>query len=126
MKIFCYSFPSKMIQNSFWRPWGLWGLMGGSLDSLLFSAGLGSLFHRFGRCPNHDDFLLQFTVQSAPKLVFVTLAPFGTSGGARFVAPLSPHKSQFHCGSILNSAFKPLAGTRNSHSNFVSVVDSTF
>ena len=40
-------------------------------------AGLGGLFHRFGRCPNQDDFLEEFVFQSAPKLVLVTLASFG-------------------------------------------------
>ena len=42
------------------------------------------LFHRFGRCPNQDDFLEEFVFQSAPKLVLVTLAPFGPPGGDSF------------------------------------------
>ena len=56
---------------------------GGSLGSLLFLAGLGTLFHHFGRCPNHNDFLLQLISQSAPKFVFVTLAPFGPRSGSQ-------------------------------------------
>ena len=66
--------------DSFWRPWALLGLLG-SLCSILFLAGLGGLFHRFGRCPHQDDFLEEFVFQSAPKLVLVTLAPFGPPGG---------------------------------------------
>ena len=42
---------------------------------------LGSLFHSFGRCPNYGDFLGQLIPQGAPKLVLVTLAPFGLLGG---------------------------------------------
>ena len=80
--VFCYNLPSKMLQYSFWRSWGLLGRLGGSLGSLLFTAGLGTFFfHRFGRCPNHDDFLEQFISQSAPKLVLVTLAPLGPPWG---------------------------------------------
>jgi hypothetical protein len=81
MMIFSRSLSSKVVQNSFWRPWALLGLLGGSLCSLLFLAGLGPLFHHFGRCPNQDDFLEEFVFQSAPKLVLVTLAPFGPPGG---------------------------------------------
>ena len=84
MMIFSRSLSSKVLQNSFWRPWALLGLLGGSLCSLLFLAGLGGLFHRFGRCPNQDDFLEEFVFQSAPKLVLVTLAPFGPPGGDSF------------------------------------------
>ena len=43
------------------------------------------IFHRFGRCPNHDDFLEECIFHNAPKLLLVTLAPFGPSGGALFV-----------------------------------------
>ena len=57
------------------------GPSGGSLGSLLFLAGLGTLFHSFGRCPKHDDFLLHFIRKSVPKLVLVTLAPFGSFCG---------------------------------------------
>ena len=84
MKIFCYSLPSKMLQNSFWRPWGLSGLLEGSLGSLLISVGFGCLFHRFGRCSNQKGFLEEFVFQSVPKLVLVTLAPFGSPGGGLF------------------------------------------
>ena len=48
---------------------GSFGPSGGSLGSLLFSAGLGSLFHRFGKCLTQDNFLEEFVLQSAPKLV---------------------------------------------------------
>ena len=33
--IFCFGFLSKMLQNSFWGPWGLLGLLGGSRGGLL-------------------------------------------------------------------------------------------
>ena len=105
MTNFCYSLPSKMHQNSFWRPWGFLSLLGGSLGSLLFSVGFGSLFHRFGRCPNQEDFLEEFVFQSVPKLVLVTLAPFGPLwGGDLFVAPWL-HTTLFHFGFLVNSAF---------------------
>ena len=60
------------------------GPFGGSLRSLLFLVGLGALFHRFGRCPNHGNFLEEFIFKSAPKLVLVTLALIGPLGGNSF------------------------------------------
>ena len=102
--IFSRSLSSKVLQNSFWQPWALLGLLGGSLCSLLFLVGLGSFFHRFGRCPNQDDFLEDFIFQSAPKLVLVTLASFGPPWGGLFRWSGTPD-SRFHCGSIVNSAF---------------------
>ena len=57
------------------------GPSGGSLCSLLSWLVWGILFHRFGRCGNHDDFLEEFVFQSAPKLVSVTLALFRPLGG---------------------------------------------
>ena len=47
MMIFSRSLSSKVVQNSFWRPWALLGLLGGSLCSLLFLAGLGFFFSSF-------------------------------------------------------------------------------
>jgi hypothetical protein len=84
MTNFCYSLPSKMLQNSFWRPLGLLTLLGAPLGSLLFSVGFGFPFHSFGRCPNQDDFLEEFVFQTVPKLVLVTLAHFGPPGGDSF------------------------------------------
>ena len=79
---FCYSSYAKMFLNS------LVSLLGGSLGSLLFLASLGNLFYRVGRCPNHDDFLLQFISQSVPKLVLVTLGgTFRASMGGSLVIP---------------------------------------
>ena len=75
--------------GAFWACWE------GSLGSLLFSAGLGALFHRFGRCPNHDDFPLQFMSQSAPKLVLVTLAPFGSPFGGSICNPFGGMSHSF-------------------------------
>ena len=75
MTRFCYSLQAKLLLNSFWWPWGCMGLLGGLL------AGLGSLFHCFGRCPNHDDVLIQFISQIVPKLILVILEPFGHPGG---------------------------------------------
>ena len=97
MTISCYSLYAKMFLNSFCWPWRLLGLLGGSLGSLLFLASLWTLFHRFGRCSNHDDFLLEFIIQSAPKLVLVTLEPFGPPWGMS-CSPLWLHKIWFHWG----------------------------
>ena len=44
----------------------------------------GSLFHRFGRCPNHCHFLEEFIFKSVPEHVLVALAPFGPPGGDSF------------------------------------------
>ena len=68
----------------------------------LFSIGSGNLFHRFGRRANHDDFLEEF--QRTPKLVLVTLAPFGPPWGDLFVAPWL-HKTWFRCGFLMNVPF---------------------
>ena len=75
MQILLEEFIIQSAPKLFWRPWRLLGLLRGSLGSLLFSAGLGTFLHRFGRCPHHGDFLEQFISQSAPKLVLMTLAP---------------------------------------------------
>ena len=104
MMISSRSLSSKVLQNSFWRPWALLSLLGGSLCSLLFLAGLGCLFHRFGRCPNQNHFLEDFIFKSAPKLVLVTLAPFGPPGRDSLDDLLLIY-SHFHCGSIVISAF---------------------
>ena len=82
MMIFSKSLSFKVFQNSFWRPWALLGLLGGR-HFVASSSWLvwGGLFHRFGRCPNQDDFLEEFVFQSAPKLVLMALAPFGPPGG---------------------------------------------
>ena len=45
---------------------------------------LGGLFHRFGRCPNHGNFLEEFIFQSAPKLIRAT-GSFGPSAGVTLV-----------------------------------------
>jgi hypothetical protein len=61
-----------------------WAFCGGLLVASRSWLVWGSLFHRFGRCPNQDDFLEEFVFQSAPKLVLVTLAPFGPPAGDYF------------------------------------------
>ena len=71
----CYRCES-IVKSVLWHPVVVFSLRNYSefyLASLLFSVGLGILFHRFDRGPNHDDFLKQLS-QSAPKLVLVTLA----------------------------------------------------
>ena len=60
---------------------GSFGPSGGISWYLLLLVGLGIIFHRFGRCPNHNDFLLHFISQNITKLVLVTLAPFGSPWG---------------------------------------------
>ena len=81
MMILPRSSSSKVLQNSFWRPWALLGLLGGHFVDSSSWLVWGNLFHRFGRCSNQDDFLEEFAFQGAPKVTLVTLAPFGPSGG---------------------------------------------
>ena len=91
MTIWNYSFCDKRFLNSFWWPWRLLGLLGGSLGSLLFLAGLGCLFHCFGRCPNHDDFLWLFIRQSAPRLILASLGLLGLLRASLCSPPLWLH-----------------------------------
>ena len=79
----------EVFQNSFWRPWRLLGLLGGHFVASSSWLVWGELFHRFGMCPNQEDFLEEFVLQSAPKLVLVALAPFGSPWGDLFVASWS-------------------------------------
>ena len=72
-------------------------------------AGLVGLFHRFGRCPNQDDFLEEFVFQSVPKVILVTLAPFGPPGRDSLDDQLLIY-SHFHDGSIVKFG----SGTPNS------------
>ena len=74
----------------------------------------GSLFHRFGRCPNHGDFLDEFICEGGPKLILVTLAPFGPPGKDSSDDPLLISIHIFTMDSIVILAFKRLAGIANS------------
>ena len=46
-KIFSRNLSFKVLRNSFWWPWRLLNLLGGSLGSLFFLAGLGRSFSSF-------------------------------------------------------------------------------
>ena len=81
IEIFCYSFRPRCSKTHCGDPEVFWAFWRVSLGSLLFSVGLGTLFHCFDKCPNHEDLLEHLIVQSAPKLVLVTLAPFGPFAG---------------------------------------------
>ena len=74
MMIFSRIYLPKWSKTHFGDPGLFWAFWGGLFVA---SAGLGCLFHRFGSCTNQDDFLEEFVFQTAPKLVLVTLAPFG-------------------------------------------------
>ena len=90
---FSLRFPTDACIHGAWRPHQIltfvaspkrflhaWRLAGTSIVACFSSLVWGILFHRFGRCANHDDFLEEFVTQGAPKLVLVTLALFGPLG----------------------------------------------
>ena len=70
--------PKLMLGNASWHPVSF---LGGYLGSRLFLPDLETRFDRFGSYPNHCDFLSQFICQNVLKLILVTLAPIGPSGG---------------------------------------------
>ena len=103
---------SKVFQNSFWRPWGLLGLLGGSLCSFLFlavflffivSAGV-QIRTIFSRILSPKVLLNSFWW---PWRLLVLL-------GASLCSLLALEIRVFTSDSILVLAFKRLAGKANS------------
>ena len=105
MTMFCYNVPSKILQNSFWRHWGLLGLLGGAL--LVASYGYTNhsitkvLWWTLHSGTHESQFHGGYIMNSAfwhSKIMF-SLGIY--NGVLRSATP----QSRFHCGYVKNSAW---------------------